>query len=327
MKAARRSGTGILILILALLAAPLAVQAQQARAYRIGVVHLGGPYSAAVDGLRDGLNELGLEEGKQLIFHVRDVKGDPKSVEAAARSLEREKVDLIFSVATSVTIAVKRATQSVPIVFYAGTDPVEVGLVKSFAKPGGRLTGIHSRSVPLVAKRLQLLKEMIPAVRRVVYFYNPGNPINQQGIRFARDAARKLKVELVERQVGSVEELRAGLDALQPGEADALTYVDGMVTSQEEMVIDAATKKKLAIVVGERTSVAKGALASYGVSYYTNGRLAAKLVQRVLQGASPADMPVEQVDRLHFVVNLKTAKALGLRIPPSVMIRADEVIE
>ena len=325
MKAVRPSFTGILIL--ALLAAPLAVEAQQARVYRVGVVHLGGPYSAAVDGLRDGLKELGLEEGKQLILHVRDVKGDPKSVEAAARSLEREKVDLIFSVTTSITVAVKRATQSVPIVFYAGTDPVDVGLVKSFGKPGGRLTGVHSQFTPLMAKRLQLLKEMIPALRQVVLFYNPDSPIIKQQSKIARDAARQLKVQLVEQPVSSVDELRARLDALKPGEADALTYTDAMVVSQEDMIIDVATKKKLPIIVGQRTSVAKGALASYGVSYFTNGRLAANQVQRVLLGADPATLPVEQVDRFHFVVNLKTAKALGLTIPPSVLIRADEVID
>ena len=314
-------------MILALPAAPLAVQAQQARVYRVGVVHLGGPYSAAVDGLRDGLKELGLEEGKQLILHVRDVKSDPKSVEAAARSLEREKVDLIFSVTTSITVAVKRATQSVPIVFYAGTDPVDVGLVKSFGKPGGRLTGVHSRFTPLMAKRLELLKEMIPALRQVVLFYNPDSPIIKQQSKIARDAARQLKVQLVEQPVSSVDELRARLDALKPGEADALTYTDAMVVSQEDMIIDVATKKKLPIIVGQRTSVAKGALASYGVSYYTNGRLAAKHVQRVLLGADPAALPLEQVDRLHLVINLRTAKALGLTIPPSVLIRADEVME
>ena len=316
------------ILILALLAAPLAVQAQQARVYRVGVVLQGGPYTAAVDGLRDGLRELGLEEGKQLILHVRDVKGDLKSVETVAGSLEREKVDVIYSVGTSVTLAAKRATQRVPIVFYAGTDPVAFGLVESFRKPGGRLTGVHSHSTDLTAKRLELLKEMIPTLRRVVTFYNPDNPVAQHSAKMARDAARQLGIEFVERSVRSVEELRAGLRALRPGETGALFYVgDGMVASQAEMVIDAARTKKLPAMLQEQASVARGALASYGVSYYTTGRLAAKHVQRVLLGADPADLPVEQIDRLHFAINLKTAKALGLTIPRPVLIRADEVIE
>jgi putative ABC transport system substrate-binding protein len=132
--------------IATMLAAPLGVEAQQARVYRIGVILQGGPYSAAIDGLRDGLRELGLEEGKQFVLHVRDTKGDLKSVEAAARSLEEQKVDLIYVLGTSVTLAAKRATKSVPIVFYVGTDPVAVGLVESFRKPGGRLTASTASS-------------------------------------------------------------------------------------------------------------------------------------------------------------------------------------
>jgi putative ABC transport system substrate-binding protein len=164
-----------------LLAAPLAAEAQQARLYRIGVILQGGPYSAAIDGLRDGLRELGLDEGKQFVLHVRDTKGDLKSVPAAARSLEEQKVDLIYALGTSVTLAAKRATKSVPIVFYAGTDPVAVGLVESLRKPGGRLTGIHGQYANLTAKRLELLKEMIPRLRRVVTFYSPDNPAARSG--------------------------------------------------------------------------------------------------------------------------------------------------
>jgi putative ABC transport system substrate-binding protein len=311
-----------------LLAAPLAAEAQQARVYRVGVVLQGGPYLGAVDGLRKGLAELGLEEGKQFVFHVREGKGDLKAVEEAAGDLEREKVDLIYSVATSVTLAVKRATKTVPIVFYAGSDPVALGLVESFRKPGARLTGIYGRLSDLEAKRLELLKEMLPRLRRVVIFYNPDNRSAQRGVEEARDAARQLKVELLERRVASVEELRAGLRALRAGEADAyFTGVDAMVISQEALVIETARAKKLPTMFSDQDSVAKGGLASYGVSYFAMGRLAAKYVQRILLGSNPGELPVEQVDRLYFVINLKTAKALGLALPPSLLQRADEVIQ
>jgi putative tryptophan/tyrosine transport system substrate-binding protein len=311
-----------------LLAAPLAVEAQPARVYRVGVVLHGGPYFSSIDGLRDGLRELGLEEGKHFVLLVRDSKGNLKSAEAAVRSLEAEKVDLIYAMTTSVTLATKRATKSVPIVFYVGTDPVSVGLVESFRKPGGRLTGIHGQFTRLTAKRLELLKEMVPRLRRVVTFYSPDNPAAQQSVKIARDAARQLKVELVERLVTSVEELRAGLRALRPGEADAFLYVsDAMVASQAELIIESARAKRLPTMFQERGSVAAGALAAYGESFYTIGRLAAKHVQRVLLGADPGDLPVEQNDRLHFVINLKTAKALGLTIRQSLLLRADEVIQ
>jgi putative ABC transport system substrate-binding protein len=315
------------LLLVGMLAMPLAAEAQEARVYRIGVITYGGPYLAAFDGLRDGLKELGLEEGNQVIFHMRDVRSDPKAVEAAAKGLEKEKVDLIYAVGTSITAVVKRATQNVPIVFYAGVDPATVGLVKTLAKPGGRLTGIHTRSTPLIGKRLELLKELMPSLRRVLFLANPGNATFGEGGRAAREAARQLKIELVERQVRSIDELRKTLDELPAGEVDALAYVDAMVVSQEAMMVQAATTKKLPLITSQRASVANGALASYGVSYYAGSRFAAKQVQRILLGANPADIAVEQLDRLHLAINLKTAKALGLKIPTSVLARADEVIE
>ena len=316
------------ILMLALLGAPFCVEAQQTRLYRIGVVLQGGPYSAAIEGLRDGLRELGLEEGRQFRLDVRDVKGDLRQVAAAARRLEEQRVDLIYAIATSVTLEAKRATNAVPIVFYVGTDPVVVGLVESIRKPGGRLTGIHGQTGDLTVKRLELLKEMLPRLRRVVTFYSPDNPVARQSVTAARDAARQLKVELVERAVVSVEALLTSLHALRPGEVDALLFVsDAMVNSQEELILDTAKAKKLPTMLPYSASVPKAALASYGESYYTLGRLSAKHVQRVLLGAEPGNLPVEQTDRIHFVINLKTAKALGLMIPSSVLVRADQVVE
>ena len=318
----------VLAVILTLVSAsPLAVAAQEARTYRIGVILQGGTYAAAVDGFRDELKELGLEEGKQIRLHVHDAKGDLKAVEAAARSLEAEKVDLIYAVATSVAVVVKRVTKRVPIVFYAGTDPVTSGLVRSLRSPGERLTGIYSQFADLGAKRLEILKAMVPTVRRVVTFYSPYNPVLEQNMKVARDAARRLDVELVERQVASTEELRASLRGLRPGDAEALLVIDAMMGSQAALIIDIARAKRLPTIFQDEETVAKGALASYGASYYEAGRLAAKQVHRILSGASPGDLPVEQIDRLRFVINLKTAQALGLTIPPSVLARADAIIE
>ena len=311
----------------ALCVAPWAARAADARLYRIGVVYRGGPYATAIDGLRDGLKELGLAEGKQFVFHVRGVSSDLKGVEAATRALELEKVDVIYSVGTTTTLAVKRAAQRVPIVFYAGADPVALGLIANYREPGGRLTGIYSRFSDLTAKRLELLKALIPKLLRVITFYNPDNPVAMRSIIAAREAGRRLKVELVERRVANVEALRLALEAMRPGEADALFYAaDGMVISQSDMVIAAATAIRLPIMLSEETSVAKGALASYAVSYYVCGRLAAKDVERILQGANPGELPIEQIDTPHFVVNLKSAAALGLTIPESVLARADAII-
>jgi putative ABC transport system substrate-binding protein len=307
---------------------PAAAAQPAAKTYRIGVVLEGGPYYAAVDGLKAGLKELGLEDGKQYVLDVRDVKGDLGAVAETAKNLEQQKVDLIYSTANSVTLAVRKGTTKVPIIFYAGSDPVRTGLVKSFARPGGRITGIFTRSADLVAKRLQILKEAVPKVRRVVIFYDPENPGARESMKAARDAAGQFQLDLLERHVRSVDELRAGLEGLKPGDADAIFLVlDAMVNSQVRLIADQAKTKKVPTMFYERGAVAAGGLASYGVSYHAVGQRTAMYVHRVLLGASPADLPVEGFDRIELVINLKTAKALGLTIPPAVLARADEVIQ
>ena len=303
-------------------------EAQQGKVYRVGVILEGGPYYAQVDGLKDGLKELGFTEGKHYVLEIRDLKGDRKAAETTARSLEREKVDLIYSLATSVTTVVKRATTEVPIVFAVGVDPVVAGLVESFARPGGRLTGVHFLSADLVAKRLEILKAILPNLRRIVTFFDPNNPTAIAGAKLAKEAARRLDIEIVERRVASVEELRLAVKALKAQEADAFFYTnDAMVSSQAQLIIDTARDKKLPTMFAEQGSVAQGALAGYGVNYYEGGRLAAAYVQRVLTGTSPQNLPVETLSRVELAVSLKTARAIGITIPQAVLLRADKVIE
>lgn len=302
--------------------------AQGARVYRIGVVEQGGPYSEAIEGLREGLREGGLEEGKHYALKVTDAKGVIKVVEAAARQLEADKVDLIFAVSSSTALAVKKATSRVPIVFYAGTDPVESGLVASFRKPGGRLTGVFGRQSDVTPKRLELLKAIMPKLARVLTPYNPDNSIAVRALASAHDAAQQLKVQLVERRVATPDELRAAVRAIKPGEVEALFYVpDAMVTSQVDMIIETAREKRFATMFTDTSTVGRGALASYGISFRAVGKLAAKHVQGVLKGTPPGDIPVEQMDRLHFAINLKTAKEIGLTVPHPVLMRADEVVQ
>ena len=303
------------------------VQAQQV--YRVGVIHEGGPFYAVVDGLKDGLRELGFEQGKHYLLEIRDLKGDWKLAEAEARSLERGKVDLIYSVPTSVTTAVKRATTEVPIVFAVGSDPVVAGLVESFARPGGRLTGVHyQQSADLTAKRLEILKAILPNLHRVVTFYDPSNAAAMAAAKSAREAARRLDIEIVERHVASVHELRQGLQAIKPQDLDAYFYTsDAMVAGQAAFIIDTAMAKRLPTMFADPSLAAQGALVSYGVNYHEVGRLSAKYVQRVLTGTSPRNLPVESLSRAALAVNLETARLLGLTIPQAVRLRADEVIE
>ena len=320
----------ILALVLAglILAFVHLAEAVQAKVYRVGVIHQGGPYRAVVDGLRDGLRQLGYEEGKHFILEIRDTKGDLKAVEETAKNLERDKVDLIYAVATSVALAVRKATADIRIVFCAAADPVAIGLVDSFAKPGGRLTGVHFLAADLTAKRLEILKDILPKLHRVVTFYDPGNPVTKEASRAGREEARRLQIEFVERHVTSVQELHTGLQGLRPKEVDAFLLVaDAMVLSQSQLIIEMERVKRLPTMFWEEGSVLNGGLASYGVSYHEAGRLSATYIQRILTGTRPQDLPVETVRKITMVFNLRTAGEIGLTIPPNVLARADKVIK
>jgi ABC-type uncharacterized transport system substrate-binding protein len=303
-------------------------EAQQTKVHRVGVLLPGGPLYEAIDGLRDGLRDLGLEEGKQFVLAIRDTKGDAKAAEEAARNLEREKVNLIYTLGTGTTTVAKKATTNIPIVFGMGSDPVTGGIVGSFAKPGGRLTGVHYLVRDLTAKRLEILKEVLPKLSRVVTFYDPRTRVATDAAKLGREEAKRLGFKFIERPVASVEELQKALQALKVGEADAYFYIgDAMVVSQAQLIIDTAKAKKLATMFHEPSLVAKGALASYGQTYHAVGRASAKYVQRVLSGSHPGDLRVETIENIQLAINLQTAKSLGLTIPPNVLARADKVIK
>jgi putative ABC transport system substrate-binding protein len=281
-----------------------------------------------IEGLRVGLKELGVREGRDVALEVRDAKGDIKAIEETARRFESDGVRLIHCVSTTVTTAVKRATSNVPVVFCAGTDPILTGLVGSFAQPGGRFTGVHYLTTDLTSKRLELLKDLLPKLRRVITLYNPENPTAQASARQARLACAKLGLELIERHARSVPEVRSALGALKAGEADALFMVaDALVASQSQALIDAARSIRMPTMVYESTLANRGALTSYGVDFHEIGRYSANYVQRVLAGARPGDLPVENVTRLSFVLNQRTAHEIGLAIPPAMLTRFDRVIE
>jgi len=223
---------------------------------------------------------------------------------------------------------VKQVTSQIPIVFAVGSDPVASGFVQSFAKPGGRLTGVQYSTTDLTGKRLEILKEMLPKLSRIVTVYNPDNRIAVEAVALARQAAKQLGIRLVERRAATLEELRQQVGALNAKEADAYFYTsDAMVTSQAQLVIDAASSKKLPTMFSEQSPVVMGGLASYGQNFHEVGRLSAKYVQKIMTGAQPHDLRVEIVDKFELIINLKTAKIIGVTIPPNVLARADRVIK
>jgi len=275
--------------------------AQQAKVYRIGVLLPGEAWYEIIAGLRDGLTQLGLHEGKNFSLLMRDWTGDAKTAEETARAFERERVDLVYTTSTNSTIAAKRSTTSLPIVFCAGTDPVALGLVNSFAKPGGRLSGVYNHP-----RRLTAIESS----------------------KLGREAARKMGIQLIERHVTSDEELQNNVRTLKDGEADAyLAVSDPIASNQSQVIIEAAITKRLPTMFDFRLHVTKGGLSTYTVSLHEVGRLSAKYVQLVLAGMKPSELPVQGVDKIELVLNLKTAKQIGLTIPPNVLARADRVIK
>jgi putative tryptophan/tyrosine transport system substrate-binding protein len=318
----------IALLALSAGAGPLASRAQTG-IRRVGVVYRGGPFEPAIEALRDGLRAVGLEEGRHFALLVRDSKGgDAAAAEAAARDLERDdKVDIIVAITSTVARAAMQATEKVPIVFAIGADAVAAGLVESIAAPGGRLTGFQL-TVDLTAKRLEILREIVPKLRRIVTFYNPRIRVAVSALAAARDAAGKLAIEVVAQQVTSLEEVRERLRTLSTADAEAYFFVsDGTTAVHAGLIIEAANTLSLPTMVEDLGLVRAGALAGYGPEYREYGRRAASYVARILAGTLPRDLPVETVHQQAMAINLKTAKAIGLDIPPLLLARADEVIE
>jgi putative tryptophan/tyrosine transport system substrate-binding protein len=321
-----RASCFVLCALLLALSSP--AEAQQAKKIpRIGLVHLGGSYYPIIAGLRSGLRELGLEEGKQFVFENRDAKGDPKVAEASARDLERERVSLIYALSARVAKLAEQATVNVPIVFCVASDPVTYGLVQSFARPGDRLTGIHYLGTDLTAKRLEILKEIMPRLRSVITYCDTCDGVTAAA-PLGREAAGQLGIKFVERHVASSRELQEALEALKAGDADAYFYTtNAIVAGQAQLVVNKANNLRLPTMFHEETLVANGALASYGVDFHEVGRLSARYIPRILAGTKPKDLAVESYHRLSLVINLKTGKQIGVTIPPNVLARADRVIK
>jgi putative ABC transport system substrate-binding protein len=315
------------LLLLLFLAAPGPGIPQQAKVQRIGVLHPGGSQYETLDGLREGLKLLGLNEGKQLVLDIRDLKGDAASAGKEAASLENESVTLIYALTTTVIGKAKGATSNVPIVFAIGSDPVTGGLVDSFARPGGRLTGVHYLVRDLTGKRLEILKEILPKISRVLTFYDPASRVAVEGAALAREEAKRLGIKLIERHVRSVDEVKAETQKFKTADADAFLFTpDPTVGSQSQLIIDMAKAKRLPTMFQEQTLVVQGALASYGQNYREIGRISAKYIQQILNGASPKEMKIETVDSVELALNLQTAKLFGITIPPEVLARAKRVV-
>jgi putative tryptophan/tyrosine transport system substrate-binding protein len=317
------------VLALSLILGPPAAEAQQAtRVPHVGVLRAGSPPDPSIEGFRAALRDLGYVEGQTIVVTQRWAEGRPERLPALAAELVRLKVDVILATQTPAAAAAKQATSVIPIVVISA-DPVGSGLVDSLARPGRNITGLTFVLPELDGKRLQLLREVAPNVSRIAILLAPDSPAALLRARESRLAAEKLGVSLQAVEVASPYDFASAFATIRQERAGALLVTAFLITSQKDRqaIVELAAKHRLPTVYDRKEAVDAGGLMAYGPSLTEAYRRAATFVDKILKGAKPADLPVEQPTRFELVINLKTAKALGLTIPQSLLLRADQVIE
>jgi putative tryptophan/tyrosine transport system substrate-binding protein len=306
---------------------PLVARAQQSgKIWRVGFLAHG--HERFYDALFEGLQELGYVEGRNLVVERRYAEGRVERFQEFAEEMVRLNVDIIIVVTTPAALAVKKATTTIPIVFPNAINPVESGLVASLAHPGGNLTGGAAQTAILSAKRLEIFKEVVPRLSRVAVLWNAANPALAFAWRETQGAARALGVAVQSHEVRALKDFEPVFASMAEERPDTLLVLQDALTLQHRKeIIDFAIQKRLPGMFVAKEWVEAGGLMSYGESLPDMYHRAAYFVDRILKGAKPADLPVEQVTKFELVVNLKTAKAMGLTLPPTILARADELIE
>jgi putative ABC transport system substrate-binding protein len=316
---------------LAVFAAPLTGEAQQAKVYRIGFLGAGSAATAQpnLEALRQGLAELGWVEGENVVIEYRFTEGRYDRLPELAAELVRLKVDLIAAGPTPPALAARNATRTIPIVMTAVGDPVRSGLIASLARPGGNVTGVtFDVGLQVTAKGLELLGQALPKLRRVAILANPANPSQAVAIGDVTTASRSLGLQLKLVEAVGPEAFAGAFAAMLENRAEALLVLtDPVFYLHRVRLANLATQYRLPSMYAVRESVEAGGLMCYGPSIVGVFRRAAKFIDKIFKGAKPSDLPVEQPDKFELVINLKTAKTLGLTIPPSLLLRADQVIQ
>ena len=310
-----------------MLSCPQPSEAQ--KIYRIGALVASDLFVPAFEGFKKKMAELGYVEGKNVEYDFHNAMADQDVLTKLAQKFVQDKMDLIVTSSTSVTIPVAKVTEGthLPVLFVSASDPLR--FAKSYASSGNNLTGISNSSLDLIEKRMELLKEIVPGVKRVIVLENPSGTNYEASHRLIWEAGKKLGVNLIGVQAAGLEEIKSKISALiarKLGDA-VFTPPDIQVTAAIEEIARQAIKEKLPLIGTNIETIKKGALATYTADYFDLGQQGAMMANKILKGAKPADLPIELPDKLKLVLNLKTAKAIGLKIPKEILLRADEVIE
>jgi len=321
------AGFAVCVLLFALYGSAYAQQAMKIPT--VGFLLEGFPSSVSdstrIEAFRKGLREIGYTEGKDISIEYRFAEGKRGRLTDLAAELVRLKVDVIVTYGTVGTLAVKRATKTIPIVMTSSSDPVARGLVASLARPGGNITGLSSVSPELTGKRLELLKEVIPKLTRVAVLWDPSADEN---FKDTMVAARALNVQIQSLEARSPKDFETAFKAATDKRAQGLIMVQSaLTTTHATRIVELAIQSRLPTIFAQGVFVESGGLMSYSPNHADLARRAAVYVDKILKGAKPADLPVEQPTKFEFIINLKTAKQIGLTIPPNVLARADKVIK
>jgi len=323
--------------LLAFLPAPASIvsglvgnaQAQQqpaGKVYRIGLLSQGQPPKAFLEALQEGLRERGYAEGRNLVWEVRSTDGSLDQLPQFAEDLVRLKVDVILARASSGAMAAKSATTSIPIVFFAVYAPVEIGLVPNLRHPGGNITGVAVNASDMAGKRVQLLKDLVPTLKRVAFLSHPSHPTNGIQLQGAEAAAHTLGVQLKAVPVRGADDFAPALKALR-GIDGVLNADTPLFVTHRARLVGAVAASRLPAIYPARVYVEAGGLMSYGSNLPDLWRRAAAYVDKILKGAKPGDLPVEQPTTFELVINNRAAKAIGLKTPRSLVARADQIVE
>ena len=319
----------VFCLPLTLLLLTVAEAQQPPKNARIGllVAVLPSAFAARAETFRVGLKDLGYVEGKNIVIESRYAEGKLERLPVLAADLVRLKVSVIVTAGSQATRAAKEATSTIPIVMTNDPDPVDSGFVASLARPGGNVTGLSTLSPELSGKRMELLREVVPKLSRVAVFGTSTQPGHAQEIKELELAAKEFKVQLQQLDVLKSKDIETAFRAAARGRADGmLTLTNAILRSQRAQLADLAVKNQLPAIYNDIQFVEAGGLIFYGVSFRDLDRHAAAYVDKILKGAKPADLPIEQPKKFEFIINLKAAKQIGLTVPPNVLARADKVI-
>jgi putative ABC transport system substrate-binding protein len=322
---------GRIVLVMLLVSSGLlpggAGAAERTRPIRIGVLTDSWGSTPWTVSLRDGLVALGYHEDEDFVLGVRFTQGDTTALPAAARALVQSGADIIIVAQANAAKAAQQATTQIPIVFIGVPDPLRLGLIQSFAQPGGNITGVTGMALTLGPKRLEVFRELVPGLKRVLVPYDPADAYAMEAVKVYREAAHRLGIVLVEKPVRTEEEVQATLAQIRKAEVDGLLTSRSLSLNIPGFVLKAASQQGIPTMFEGAFWVEEhGALASYGPDYRASSQQAARLVDKILKGTDPADLPVEVNTKIKFVINLKTARALGLTIAPEVLYRANRLV-